>query len=152
MSYQRIIMSHPIPTIELFGVDSGSDLNLPFFEGVSAGFPSPAADYIDMPIDLSKELVKNPSATFYGKVKGYSMKDAGIEDGDILIVDKSLEPNSGDIAVCFIDGEFTLKQIFIRKNEVLLMPANSDFAPIRINEENEFLIWGIVTFTIKKKR
>ncbi len=140
------------PNIELYIIDTHTSLSLPYVDRISAGFPSPAADYIDIAIDISKELVKNPSSTFYGKVKGFSMKETGIEDGDIMVVDKSLEPISGDIAVCFIDGEFTLKQILIRKKEILLMPANPEFEPIRVTEDNDFLIWGIVTYSIKRRR
>lgn len=126
---------------------------LPFVEsGISAGFPSPADDYLDMSLDLNKELINNPSSTFYGRVKGYSMKDAGILEDDILIIDKSLEPQDGDIAVCFIDGEFTLKQIKIEKKDLYLIPANDNYKPIKITEENQFLIWGVVTYTIKKHR
>lgn len=80
------------------------------------------------------------------------MIDAGIHDGDILIIDKSLEPRSGDMAVCFIDGEFTIKYIKIEKKIIWLVPANEQYEPIRVTEENDFLIWGIVTYSIKKQR
>ena len=145
-------MNQPKELLQFYKAESKMVLSLPLVEAISAGFPSPAADYIDIAIDINKELIKNPSSTFYGKVKGYSMIDLGIGEGDIMVVDKSLEPATGDIAVCFIDGEFTLKQILIRKREVLLMPANADFEPIKVTEDNEFLIWGIVTYTIKKRR
>jgi len=82
---------------------------------ISAGFPSPALDFTDISIDLNKQLIKHPSATFYGRVKGESMKDAGINDGDLLVIDKSIEPQTGKIAVCYLDGEFTLKRIKIDK-------------------------------------
>jgi len=118
--------------------------------GISAGFPSPASDYLDIAIDLNKELIKNPSSTFLGRVRGLSMKDAGIDENDILVVDKSLEPQNGKIAVCYIDGEFTVKRVNIREKEVYLMPANNDFQPIRVTPDNDFLIWGTVTYIIKK--
>ena len=120
------------------------------FSGISAGFPSPANDYLENSIDLNKELIKNPDSTFFGRVKGMSMKDAGIVEGDVLIVDKSLIPRDGKIAVCFIDGEFTLKFIRISKNSITLLPANDQYSPIIVTEQNDFLIWGIVTYIIKK--
>jgi len=141
--------------IDFFSANTSSELPLPMIEGgISAGFPSPAQDYIDLKIDLNKELITNPSSTFYGRVKGSSMKDAGILDGDILVIDKSLEPQNGDTAVCFIDGEFTLKYIKIELDAVYLVPANSKFQPIKVTEENNFCIWGVVTYSIKshKKR
>ena len=80
------------------------------------------------------------------------MKDAGILDGDILVIDKSLEPQDGDTAVCFIDGEFTLKYIKIEKDAVYLVPANSEFQPLKVTEENNFCIWGVVTYSIKNHK
>ena len=118
-------------------------------QGISAGFPSPADDFINTSIDLNKELIKNPSATFYGKVEGDSMKDAGIDHGDLLIIDKSLEPRNGKIAVCYIDGQFTIKKIKIEKNCCWLLPANENYSHIKVTEENEFIIWGIVIHVIK---
>ena len=125
-------------------------LELPIIdEGISAGFPSPAQDFVDLSIDLNKELIKNPSATFYGRVKGDSMKDLGIDNGDLLIIDKSLEPKNGKIAVCYIDGEFTMKKIKIEKDCCWLIPANDKYKPIRVDKENEFIVWGIVVHVIK---
>jgi DNA polymerase V len=140
-------------TIDLYMVDTGSELALQIIDGgIAAGFPSPAQDYIDLKIDLNKELIANPSSTFYGRVKGSSMQDAGIMDGDILVIDKSLEPQDGDTAVCFIDGEFTLKYIKIEPEVVFLIPANPNFKPIKVTEENNFCIWGIVTYSIKNHK
>ncbi len=85
-----------------------------------------------MALDLNKDLIKHPEATFYARVKGRSIIDAGIEDGDLLIIDKALEPKDGDIAVCFIDGEFTLKRLAVKEDGVYLIPANAEFKPIRI--------------------
>ena len=139
--------------IDIHSIDASQDLPLPYAEeGIKAGFPSPAQDYMDLSIDLNRELVKHPSSTFYGKVKGDSMVDAQVFDGDILIIDKSLEPTNGDMAVCFVDGEFTLKFIEILADEVLLVPANKQYAPIRVTKENDFIIWGIVTYVIHKSR
>lgn len=122
---------------------------LPFIPALSAGFPSPAADFIDLTIDLGKELVPHPATTFMGRVRGTSMVDAGIDDQDILIIDRSLPVADGKIAVCFLDGEFTVKRIRIEKGQVWLVPENPKFRPIRVTEENEFSIWGIVTTIIK---
>ena len=139
--------------IQFFSVDSSTEQALPLVEGgISAGFPSPAQDYIDLSLDLNKELINNPSSTFFGRVKGSSMIDAGIEDGDLLVIDKSLEPQDGDTTVCFIDGEFTLKYVKIDKDEIFLIPANPDFKPIRITAENNFCIWGVVTYSIKNHK
>ena len=139
-------------TIACLRIENNFRNEFPFFPGISAGFPSPANDYLEATIDLNKELVKNPGATFFGRVKGLSMKDAGIDDEDILIIDKSVAPKTGMTAVCFIDGEFTLKKIILEKNCITLLPANTDYKPIIVTEQNDFLIWGIVTFVIKKMK
>lgn len=125
-------------------------MELPLVDsGISAGFPSPAEDFLDSSIDLNKELIKNPSTTFYGRVRGDSMINAGLNDGDLLIIDKSLEPVNDKIAVCFIDGEFTVKRIKIEKDIVWLVAENDNYKPIKVTADNEFLIWGIVTTVIK---
>lgn len=141
---------HSGNTIDIYSALTESELELPYVEsGISAGFPSPALDFVDLTIDLNKHIVKHPASTFYGRVKGDSLKNAGIHNGDLLVIDKSIEPVDGKIAVCYIDGEFTAKRIQIGKNEVLLMPENEDYQPIRVTEDNSFLIWGIVTHVIK---
>lgn len=143
-------MAKKRPTLQIFSADTTTELLLPLVDsGISAGFPSPAQDYLDLRLDLNKELISNPSSTFFGRVKGQSMKDAGILDGDILVIDKSLDPQDGDTAVCYIDGEFTLKFIRIEKDAVFLVPANPAFEPIKVTEDNNFCIWGIVTYTIQ---
>lgn len=137
-------------TITFFKANTSSHMELPFVvNGISAGFPSPADDFLDLNIDLNKHLIKNPSTTFYGKVKGDSMIDAGIHDGDLLIIDKSLEPINNKIAVCFIDGEFTVKRIGIEKDVIWLIAENKKYKPIKVTQDNEFVIWGIVTNVIK---
>lgn len=136
--------------LEIYTACLTSRIEIPMIiTGISAGFPSPAMDFIDLTIDMNRHLVKNPSSTFYGRVKGHSMKDAGLFDGDILVIDKSLTPKNNKIAVCYLDGEFTVKRIKIDNDCVWLVPANSDFQPIRVDKENDFLIWGIVTHAIK---
>ena len=145
------IVLHKSEILDIYSADTDSELELPYISsGISAGFPSPALDFIDLSIDLNRHLVKHPSSTFYGRVKGDSMKDAGIHDGDLLVIDKSLEPVNDKIAVCYIDGEFTLKRILIEEKCCWLMPANEKYKPIRVSEENDFMIWGIVTHVIKK--
>lgn len=138
------------PSIQLFSASTDTHVDIPYAnEGIHAGFPSPAQDFLDSTIDLNKELIKNPSATFFGRVSGDSMKDLGIHDGDLLVIDKSLEPLNGKIAVCFIDGEFTIKQIQRDADSCWLMPANPKYKPIRVTEQNDFLVWGIVVHVIK---
>ena len=119
-------------------------------QGISAGFPSPADDFKETRISLDKEIVKNKEATFYARVSGESMVGAGLDDGDLLIIDRSLDPKNGKIAVCFIDGEFTVKRVKIEKDHVYLIPENKRYDPIKVTEENEFIVWGIVTYVVKK--
>lgn len=137
-------------SIALYQRDKVTECLIPYVhQGVSAGFPSPALDFEDLKIDLNTELIKHPMATYYGRVKGVSMRNAGIDDGDLLIIDKSLEPRDGKIAVCFLDGEFTAKRIRIKNKTVILYPENDDYSPITVGPENDFLVWGIVTHVIK---
>lgn len=119
-------------------------------EDIAAGFPSPAEDFKEVRISLDKELIKNEEATFYARVRGNSMIDANIEDGDLLVIDRSIETRNGKIAVCMIDGEFTIKRLKVEKNCVYLMPENKKYKPIKVTEENELIVWGIVTYVIKK--
>ena len=118
-------------------------------EGISAGFPSPADDFKEIRISLDKELVKNGDATFYAKVSGDSMINAGLSDGDLIVIDRSLDPQHNKIAVCFIDGDFTVKRIIKKGTDLYLKPENKNYKPIKIDEENELQIWGIVTYVIK---
>lgn len=135
----------------VFYMASNSErLSIPVINGIAAGFPSPATDYMEEGIDLNKELVRNPHWTFFGRVKGQSMKNAGIDEGDTIVVDKSLTPQHGRIAVCTLDGGFTLKRLHINGDKITLMPANPDFKPIAIAPESNFAVWGIVTYVIKK--
>ena len=149
----RLTRIHAGPVLDFFTPDFTTLLELPLAGSpVSAGFPSPAEDYIEMALDLNKELIKHPEATFYARVKGHSVIDAGIEDGDLLVIDKALDQKDGDIAVCFIDGEFTLKRLAVNEDGVYLMPANAEFKPIRITEENDFLVWGMLAYIVHKPR
>lgn len=117
--------------------------------GISAGFPSPADDHLEDRIDLNHEFIRDKEATFFGRVEGDSMEGAGIHDGDLLIINKSLPPKDGKIAVCFIDGEFTVKRIRMDKNIIWLIAENEKYSPIKVTSDNEFLIWGVVTNVIK---
>lgn len=119
-------------------------------QGVSAGFPSPADDFKELRISIDQEVVKNESATFYARVAGESMQGAGLDDGDLLVIDRSKQPENNAIAVCFIDGEFTVKRLKIEAEAVFLMPENKKYKPIKITEDNELIIWGIVTYVVKK--
>ena len=118
--------------------------------GISAGFPSPADDFNEQRLSLDDELVKNKEATFYARVSGQSMIGAGLDDNDLLVIDRSLEPENNKIAVCFLDGEFTVKRLRVQHGEVWLQPENPDYPIIKITEANNFVIWGIVTNVIKK--
>lgn len=117
---------------------------------VSAGFPSPALDYEKERIDLNEIIVKNPEATYYARVDGESMQEVGISDGDLLVVDKSIEAQDRQIAVCFLNGEFTLKRLKYYGKELWLIPENKSYAPLKVEKESDFRIWGVVTYVIKK--
>lgn len=137
--------------ITISTIDISTSLPLPLADaGIKAGFPSPAQDYMDIAIDLNQELVRHPSTTFYGRVRGDSMQDAHVFDGDILVIDKSLEPQSGDMAVCYIDGEFTIKYIEVSDNGVSLIPANPLYPTINVTADQDLIIWGVVTYVIHK--
>ena len=138
--------------IEIFS----PEINEPLFISVSdspvhAGFPSPAENIMENKLDLNKLLVKNPSSTFFAKVSGESMIDDGVDDGDILVIDKSVTPYDGAIAVCYLDGEFTLKRVRFMDGFILLVPSNSKFKSIKVDKDNEFLVWGVVRYIIKKR-
>jgi DNA polymerase V len=141
---------HTGPVLDIFSANTETALALPFVEnGISAGFPSPALDFVEVSIDLNKYLIKHPSATFYGRVKGDSLKNAGIHHGDLLIIDRSVEPTNGKIAVCYLDGEFTAKRIKTAQDMLWLVPENEQYQPIKVTKENDFVIWGVVTHVIK---
>ena len=124
---------------------------LQFFEGrIQAGFPSPAqGEYADT-IDLNRALITNPASTFCARVIGNSMVDAGINEGDLLIIDRSITPHDGCIAVCFIDGDFTVKRLAVRDDGVYLQPANATFPELKVDECSDFQVWGVVSHIVKK--
>ena len=119
-------------------------------QGISAGFPSPADDFKEIRISLDRELVKNRDATFYARVSGESMIGAGLDDGDLLVIDRSLFPENGKIAVCLVNGEFTVKRIVQEDGKLYLKAENEKYKPIELKEENELIIWGVVEYVIKK--
>lgn len=119
-----------------------------FLVPVSAGFPSPADDYIENQLDLNRYLIKHPAATFFVKVKGDSMVDAGIHSGDILIVDRSLEVNDKKVVIAVVAGELTVKRIRMIDKKIFLLPENSDFSSTEITESMDLRIWGVVTNVI----
>jgi len=138
-------------TLSIYRPEIGAPLLIPFAEqGIKAGFPSPAQDYVEQSIDLNSLLIKHPSSTFFAKVDGDSMQDSFIMDGDIVIIDKSLEPRDGSKVVAFIEGEYVMKTIKIEKNKILLIPENPDYQTITITPEQQFCIWGVVTYVLHK--
>lgn len=120
--------------------------------GVRAGFPSPAEDHAEKRLDLARLIVKHPEATFYARVEGDSMQDECVEDGDLLVVDKSLRPEDGSLAVSYLDGEFTLKRVRIEEGKIRLVPSNGKYPVIEVSPENDFRIWGVVTYVVKQIR
>lgn len=141
--------------LQLFIADTDSHLSLAYADGgIRAGFPSPAQDYISETIDLNRVLVKHPSATFYARVTGDSMEEEGIADGDLLIIDKSLQAEHGDLAVCCLNGEFTLKRLRYCDGgaRMQLMPSNRRYRPIDVTPDDDFMVWGVVTHTVKTNR
>ena len=140
-------LSTPIPFAKR------TSLKLPLVSAsVEAGFPSPADDHMERGIDLNEELIRNPAATFLVRVKGESMRDAGIHTGDTLIVDKSVSPSDRQIVVAMIDGEFTVKRFRKVNGRITLEAANDSFAPIEVGENQELTIWGAVTYIIHQAR
>ena len=117
---------------------------------VRAGFPSPAGDYVERRIDLNRELIQHPEATFFLRAQGNSMVDAGISDGDMLIVDRAVEAQHDHIVIAAVDGEFTVKRLYLRGEQVMLLAKNPDFPPIALNDGQEMAIWGVVTHIIKQ--
>ena len=134
---------------KLIPVDlESSAILVPLFSGVKAGFPSPANDFIDPQIDLTKLLIPRPSSTFLMSVSGDSMKDAGILDEALIVVDRSLKPGDKKIFVCYIDGEFTVKRLSFENGKCILLAENVNYQPIIPGDESHFILWGAVTYAI----
>ena len=144
-----------MPSIHILQADFNEQLTLHYAQAIKAGFPSPAEDYMHDSLDFNRDLIEHPEATFYGRVEGDSMMEANICDGDIAVIDRSVEPKNGDVVVAFINNEFTIKYLDLthRKDGYIeLRPANRNFRPIRIDEDDNFEVWGVVAWTIKKWR
>lgn len=125
-------------------------LDIPFFStAISAGFPSPADDFIDRKLDLNEYLIKHPAATYFVRVQGESMKNIGINTGDLLLVDRSLDVKSGSIVIASVDGEFTVKKVVKKDDGMYLVAENENYVPIKIREDDEFQIFGVVKNVIK---
>ena len=125
---------------------------VPGISSISAGFPSPAEDFSELSISLDKHLIQNPAATFMAYANGNSMVDAGIHHGDILIIDRSLNARDGDIIIAVLHGEFTVKQLSIIISTFFLLPKNSKYSPVKISDDMDFEVWGIVSYSIRKHR
>lgn len=126
-------------------------MKLPLFAvPVHAGFPSPAEDYLEQSLDLNEALIQHPAATFFVRVDGDSMKGAGIRRGDLLIVDRALEPTNGKIVIAVVNSEFTVKRIRMIQDKIFLEPENPDYKPLEIDKEADFKVWGVVTYVIHK--
>ena len=138
--------------IEILGSEFAEKLELQFAPSIKAGFPSPADDYLQDRLDFNRDLIRHPETTFYGRVSGDSMMDAGINDGDIAVIDKSIEASDGDIVVGYVNNEFTIKFLDLShraEGYIELRPANKNYQPIRIYESDDFEVWGVVVWTIK---
>lgn len=149
----RVPVSMIGKVVELLdGADSEQEsMSLPlYFCSVSAGYPVPADDHVADNIDLNKYLVKHPTATFLVKVVGDSMINAGINESDVLVVDRNIEARSGRIVIAAINGELTVKRLSKTNDGVFLLPENDDYEPIKIEENNENILWGVVTNVIHK--
>lgn len=144
------VMRVPVGMIdEILSFIKTKGFQLPLYSSkVQAGFPSPADDYIEKHLDLNAHLVKNPASTFFVRVSGESMKDAGIFPDDILVVDRSLEAVDGKVVVVAIDGELTVKRLQKKNNQLYFIPENKNFQPILVKELQDVQIWGVVTNVI----
>ena len=138
--------------MEPYPINDISSPEFSFMGDIKAGFPSPAEDVRER-LDLVKLLVRHSASTFFFRIDGVSMVDADMDEGDIIIVDRALDPYNGCKAVCFIDGEYTVKRVEIHEGGAVLLPCNelnTKFKPIPVGPENQFMIWGVVTWVIKK--
>ena len=141
----------PSAAIHILQSEFAAKQELPIACAIKAGFPSPAEDYQHETLDFNRDLIKHPEATFYGRVDGDSMVEAGINDGDIAIIDRSVEAADGDVIVAFVNNEFTIKYLDLTHKAdgyIELRPANKKYSPIKINDSDDFEVWGVVVWTI----
>ncbi len=135
--------------LDIFSFSKREQANISmFFDNISAGFPSPATDYMENKLDLNEHLIKHPAATFIVKASGFSMVDAGIHSGDLLIIDRSITPQNNNIVIASIFGDLTVKKLKKKKNSLFLVSASDHYPSIEVKEEMECFIWGVVTFII----
>ena len=137
--------------IEILNGEFSKELNLRYAPAIKAGFPSPADDYEHESLDFNRDMIRHPEATFYGRVKGDSMIEAGIFQGDIAVIDRAVRPMDGDVIVAYLDKEYTIKFLDLTHQDegyIELIPANENYAPIRIDELDNFEVWGVVVWTI----
>ena len=147
-----MLHSSHMNNIDIIDGQFDKSLHLQLAPELRAGFPSPAEEYLQESLDFNRDLIKHPESTFYGRVKGDSMIDAGINDGDIAVIDKSREAKNGSVIVAYINNEFTIKSLdtsHINEGYIELRPANPTYSPIRIDADDEFEVWGVVVYTIK---
>ena len=136
-------------TFDLFSFSKREQVSIPMFlDNISAGFPSPATDYMENKLDLHEHLIKHPAATFIVKASGFSMIDAGIHSGDLLIIDRSITPQNNNIVIASIFGDLTVKKLKKKQNTFFLVSANNHYPNIEVKEEMECFIWGVVTYII----
>ena len=138
--------------IKLIKGEFEEKLDLLIAPEIRAGFPSPAEDYLHESLDFNRDLIRHPEATFYGRVEGDSMEEAGICEGDIAVIDRSVEPQHGDVVVGYINRDFTIKFLDLSHKEdgyIELRPANKKYKPIRVDSDDDFEVWGVVVWTIK---
>ena len=140
--------------VQILTPEVGEEVLLPYFpEGIRAGFPSPATDYEEESIDLNHELIRHRESTFFARVKGESMIDAGYQPGDLLVIDRSLEPQDGDVVIAYVDGGFTIKELDLSQKEkgvIWLVPHNEAYKRIKVTPEQTSIIWGVVTYCIHR--
>ena len=137
--------------LSIINIEADKKTNTPMFlDSVSAGFPSPATDYIENKLDLNEYLVKHPAATFIVKASGPSMVEAGILSGDLLIVDRSIKPKNDNIVIASVFGDLTVKKLRKKRSTLFLVSANNEYSSIEVKEEMECFIWGVVTYVIHK--
>lgn len=139
------------PSLTFVNAARAAFIRIPYFpQGIPAGFPSPADDHLQKALDLHEHLIKHPAATFFAHVQGDSMKDANLNDGDLLVIDRAETPRHRSIVVAVVNGEFTVKRLYKRNGEVRLMPENKAFPVIEVKEEMDVVIWGVVSHIIHK--
>lgn len=139
--------------MEFFAVALGEPVLLPWAEqGLSCGFPSPAADYLESALDLNELVIRDIHATFYGRARGNSMEEAHIYDGDILVIDRSLQAVHGSVVLGMLGGQFLVKTLDLKSSPQRLLAANPQFAPIELGPESDFEIWGVVSYVIHKMK